>query len=212
MFRKLAAFLFLAVLVSSADSAIDLTPATKEYTREGFVYTQVTFKADKGTVIFNPPQGWTISGGKDRAQLTPQGKRFAEASIQATPSIAPQLFEEAALKTLEQKVLAEVPTGSQSIMVVKREQNPVMIGQNPSFEFVVSYQALGQLFLRSVIFVATPDTQLTFRVSAPKADFEALSTSFRRSISSWHLVEAKSASASAQALAPTAPPPVSKPN
>ena len=65
------------------------------------------------------------------------------------------------------------------------------MAQNPSVQFVISYVTLGQTFQRSVIFINTPDTQLVFRLTAPKADFNALDDVFRRSISSWQWTETK---------------------
>jgi hypothetical protein len=73
--------------------------------------------------------------------------------------------------------------------VVSRLANPVILYQNLSYEFVVSYQTLGKLFQRSVIFVNCPDKQLVFRFSAPKPVFDSLNMAFRRSIYSWQLAD-----------------------
>ena len=181
--------MFLAI--TSTQAAIDLTPAIKEYTREGFVYRQVTFKADTGSVTFVPPQTWTIDGGKDRSRLSVPSKPLVEATIMARPLTVAHPFDEPTVKALEQQVLREVPVGSQATELVKTEENPVMMGSNLSLGFVLTYKTLGQTFSRSVVFVNTPDTQLIFRLSAPKAGFDELNGVFRRSITSWQWVEAK---------------------
>jgi hypothetical protein len=73
--------------------------------------------------------------------------------------------------------------------VASQQENPVIINGNLSYEFVVSYQALGKTFLRSVIVVACPNAQLVFRFTAPKSDFENLNRSFRQSIYTWQWTE-----------------------
>lgn len=211
MFRRAPLLLLLAVAINSTNGSIDFTPTVKEYTREGMIYRQVSFKDEKGTITFMPPPGWTLRGAKDRLQLSPPGTKFAEASIEGQPPTAAKAFDEPTLKALEQQVLAEAPSGSQSVKLLKREENPILLEQNLSFEFVITYQALGQNFQRSVIFVRMPTTQLIFRLSAPKAEFEALNQTFRRSITSWHWLEPApaangSAGASAGPVQPKATP------
>ena len=107
-------------------------------------------------------------------------------------------FDEVAVKALEQQVLAGLPAGSQGATVVSRQENIILLYQNLSYQFVVSYQALGQIFYRSVIFVNCPDQQLVFRFSAPKAVFDNLNRSFRQSLYSWTWAEPSKTAAIAQ--------------
>lgn len=188
MCSRISVLLFLAVAIHSASAGIDFTPTLKEYSSEGFTYRQVILKNDEGKATLIPPQKWLIRGAKDRLQLTPPDKNFVEAIIQATPLASAAQFDEAGLKALEQQVTRELPAGAQAIQVLKRLENSVAIGP-PSFEFVMSYQALGYTFQRSVIFVNFPDQQLVFRFTASKADFEKFASDFRRSISSWQWIE-----------------------
>lgn len=183
--------LFLLALgaANSASAQIDFTPITREYTAGGFIHRELIFKTDKGTVTLAPPVKWNVRGGKDRVQLSPPDKSFVEATIQAAPVTPPPGFDEQNLKVLEQRVLSEVPSGALSVQITGRVENPVVIGSFRSFEFVISYQALGYTFLRSVIFVNGPDQQLTFRFTAPKADFDAFNSDFHRSINSWQWIE-----------------------
>jgi hypothetical protein len=67
------------------------------------------------------------------------------------------------------------------------------MGQSPSLEVVISYNALGRSFRRNVIYVHTPDTQLVFRFTAPKSDFAGLNQAFRQSVNSWQSTENKTA-------------------
>ena len=189
MFPKTIALLFLVAFVTRARADINFTPSVKEYVSEGITYRSLYFKEEKNTISIELPRQWTYRGDAGRLQLLPPGKGFAEGVIQAIPLARPQPFNEAVEKALETQALSSVPSGSQSIEVAKREENPVILDHNLSYEIVVSYQTLGQAFLRSLIFVNCPDKQLIFRFTAPKADFDLLNKAFRRSIYSWERTE-----------------------
>ena len=89
-------------------------------------------------------------------------------------------------KALEQQFITSLPLGSQFAKVEQEMDNPIPLNGNHSFEVTISYQLMGEKFLRSAIFVNLPDTQLVFRFTARKDDFEPLHREFRTSISSWH--------------------------
>jgi len=65
----------------------------------------------------------------------------------------------------------------------------VLLDGNGSVEITVSYQLMGEKFLRSAIFVNLPHAQLVFRLSARKDDFQPLHRDFKASILSWHWVD-----------------------
>ncbi|MDQ6809088.1 MAG: hypothetical protein M3Z64_06640, partial [Verrucomicrobiota bacterium] len=110
---------------------------------------------------------------------------------------APAAFDEATVKALEERVIRAAPAAGAPVEVVSRETNPVILGQNQSYGFVIGYSALGKVFRRSVVFVNTPDTQLVFHLSAPKAEFDGLNQSFRRSIGTWQRVDPPGATVTA---------------
>jgi hypothetical protein len=200
-FPKISMFLFVLLAINSASGEIDFTPEIKEYTAEGFTHRRVTLKNDKGSVTFGPPARWTIRGDKEVLRLSPPESNFVEATVQTASLPTPLVFDEAGLKALEQQVMREVPPASQSAQIVKRTQNAVIIGPHRTFEFIVSYQALGQTFHRSVIFANTPDKPLVFRLTAPKANFDSFADDFRRSVSSWNWIEKLAAAAPVSAIA-----------
>jgi len=181
------AFAFLTIVLT-AKSGIDLTPSAHEYIGEGIKYQKLIFRKDKEHVEYNPPPGWTFSGSAERVQLTPPRKSFAEALIEAVPLAAPQPLDEKIIKALEQQFISSLPSGSQFVAVVSKEQNPVPLDGSPTFEVIASYQLMGFKFLRSALFINLPDTQLIFRLVARNNDFEALHNEFKRSIFSWHQV------------------------
>lgn len=191
MFRRTLSLLLVVSTLSWSRAAIDLAPEIEEYSHAGFHYRKATFKADNGTVTFLPPPGWALRGIKDRLQLNPPDQRFAEGLILATPLKTPQPLDEPTIRALEQQVLASAPPSSQSAQLLSREENPILIGPHQSCQVAMTYELLGEVFQRSVIVVHTPDTQLVFRFTAPKRDFDVLNEAFRRSIASWEWLEAK---------------------
>jgi hypothetical protein len=200
MFSKIsAALLLLALTTLQAGAEIDFTPTETEYSAEGFTYRKITLKDGEGRVNFTPPHHWVVRGDKDRMQLTSPNKSFVEATIQGVPLSALQRFDEAAVKAFEEQAIRAAPPGSQSVQIVKREENPVVMGQNLSFGVVISYQALGQTFQRSIVVVNCPDTQLILRFTAPKADYDTFNSDFRRSIGSWEWINGPTAASPAVA-------------
>jgi hypothetical protein len=185
--------------VCSVAAEIDLTPSVREYTSQGFVYRQVKLKQDTQDIMFVLPQGWNVRGGKDRLQLQPPSDNFAEGTITANSLAAPKPFDEPTVKALEQQVLSQAPAGSQALQVVRREENPVAMGPNPSLEIVISYATLGHTFHRSVIFVHTTNAQLVFQFTSPIKEFDRFNGDFRRCMSSWQWINGPAASNTAVA-------------
>ena len=182
--RRLLLLIFIAFRVN-AYAAIDFTPAVEEYSSQGFVHRKVTLKEEKGMITFVLPQAWNVRGSKNLLQLSPPNSNFVDASISATPLTGPTPFNDETVEALKQQILRSAPPASQSVGLVRSELNPVPMAPYPSVEIVVSYQALGRTFGKSVIFVQADDTQLVFSLTAPKEEFDSLSQTFRQSISSW---------------------------
>ena len=180
---------------------IDFTPTLQRYMSEGAEYANASFKDGQQNISIAVPRTWNCRGDASRLQFNPPGQPLAEGTIQSMPTKGMVRFDEATVKVLEQQVISTIPSASQGVTVVSQQENPVIINGNLSYEFVVSYQALGKTFLRSVIVVACPDAQLVFRFTAPKTDFDDLNRSFRQSIYSWQWTDpeaAKTANAIAQ--------------
>jgi hypothetical protein len=144
-----------------------------------------TFKDEKQSVSIMLPRQWTCHGDSSRLQITPPNQTFAEGVLQSVPTKGLLRFDEVTARTLQQQVASTLPAGSQGVTIVSQQENTILLGQNLSYEFVVSYQTLGQTFCRSVIFVNCPNQQLVFRFTAPKAAFDNLNNAFRRSLCSW---------------------------
>jgi hypothetical protein len=184
--------LLLVILVAFAVSAragIDLTPTPSEYTAEGITFKQLSFKDGKWRVSYEPPRLWSYRGDGTSLQLSPPNSARADASIQVADLVKPQAFDEKLFSVLKEQSFRAVPPGAQNITLLNEELNPVRLERGDVYAVTISYQALGETFLRSAIYVNLPDTQLTFRLTARKADFEPLQRAFRSSILSWHWVE-----------------------
>ena len=121
--------------------------------------------------------------------MTPRNVDRADAVIEAIEVKAPQKFDEKAVDALREQFLRGLPPGGQAVTMVSEEQNPVSLENSVSYAFTASYSAIGESFIRSVVFVNLPETQLTFRLTARKGDFQAVQNQFRPSIFSWHWVE-----------------------
>jgi len=188
----------------SVYGGIDLTPSVQEYSANGMKFRQLVFNDEKRRIEYEPPQDWSFDGATNQLHLKPK-KNFAEALISVAPLNKPQPLDENTVKTLEQQFVASLPVGSQFPKIEEEIANPVLLGGNASFEVTVSYQSLGEKFVRSALFVNLPDKQLTFRLSARKDDFQALHREFKVSIFSWHWIEADQAVPEAANSHKTAP-------
>jgi hypothetical protein len=170
-------------------AAIDFTPTVTSYVSEGAEYANVTFKEDQRKITVTLPRLWTCRGDASRLQFFPPGENFVEGSVQAAPMKGILRFDEPTVKSFEQQVLATAPAGSQRVTLVRQQENPIILNGNLSYEFVISYETVGQVFSRSVIIVACPDQQLIVKFTAPKSVFDKLNGAFRQSIYSWTLTE-----------------------
>jgi hypothetical protein len=180
--------LILVASVVSTYGAIDFTPGTNERVLSGVKFQQLIFQQDGRKITYEPPRGWRYYGDAAKISFTPADVPQAQAEIEQSLLPAPQNFdEEATVKLLQEKVLSSLPGNSQNVVVISAEKAPLMINRQETFEIIVSYQVSGVEFQRSVLFLNLQDTQVRFRVTARKQNFEAIHKAFRGSICSWQL-------------------------
>jgi hypothetical protein len=187
MFCRALALALLFVTLRSVEGGMDLTAERQEYVREGIIYEQITFKDGERSVTLQMPPRWKLRSSSARIDLLPPNGQFTSAAIEATSLESPlPPWDEDALKALTERALASVPPSSQNVELVTEEHNTVVLdGRIPSFEVVVSYQALGQNFKRSTVFINLPETELIARFTAPESEFDSLNGSFQRALGSW---------------------------
>ncbi len=193
-FRSTIAFI-ISIAAVSARAGVDFTPAVSEYSADGIKLQYLTFHDDKRRIEFEPPHGWTFEGSPAELHLRPPKKNFADALVTVTPLEKPQPLDENGAKRIQEQFVATLPPGTQFVKIEQRAENSVLLDGNPSFEIVASYQLMGTKFMRSAIFVNLPGSQLMFRITAPRDDFQALYRDFRTSIFSWHWLAAEDTSA-----------------
>ena len=201
--RTLLAFILLSV-VATARAAIDLTPVPHETTCEGFTFKELLFKDGPRQILYQMPSKWTYRAGSGEVRLIPPDLANADAVIRATALPAVKRLDEQAIAAAKEDLLSKLPPGSQLAAVVSEEPNTVPLSGNPTYEIVVSYQVMGQTFLRSCVISNVGDTQLSFRLTARKSDFEKVHQTFRSSILSWHWIEPSRTAVVAQSNQPPA--------
>ena len=191
--------LAIAVFAISAKGAINLAPLPSEFEGEGVKYTRLTFKDDKRQVVYIPPQNWSFHGSAAQLRLTPPSNfTRAEAVVETLPLASPQPLDEKGIELVRQQFASSLPPGAQAIKVLSEESSPVMINGNiASYEITASYELYGETFMRSVLFANLLETQLRFKFSALKTDFDALHRQFRASLISWQWEQPTAASVAA---------------
>jgi hypothetical protein len=183
--RQTFLVLFLGAQLAIAGNAIEFSADLKEFTGEGVIYRRLTFRDDQRTISYLPPQGWHCSIIGKNLHLRPVDKNFAAAEIESVALDKPTPLDDSVIATVTERVLNTLPPGSQPATLIKQEPNPLPFNNNTSYEVVISYRASGDTFQRGVLFVNTATSQLLFKLTAKKADFDALYRAFRSSIGTW---------------------------
>lgn len=174
--------LLLIGALPAAAGPIDFTPLEGTRTLEGVVFKEIHFQQDGHAIHYTAPRDWQISGDAAGLRLNPPEISQAKASVQEVPLPAPQTFDEATTKELQQLALAALPPGSTDQTLVEEEHNPLQIHQQPTYGITFGYKFLGQDFEANLLFVNLGDTQVRFRTVARKADFEKVGRAFRGSL------------------------------
>ena len=173
------------LLVCAARADIDLTPRPSVYLAEGIRMPNLLFSDGKNQIAYTPPADWKCEGDASRLLLLPKNKIQAEASIEKAPAPITPAFDEDGMKKLTQQVVASLPKGSQRIVVVSEEKDPLRINGKETFEVTVSSVFFGQAVTTSVVFCTRGTEQLEFKLFCHTADFAELSKAFRRSLYSF---------------------------
>ena len=185
--------LIIASAAFSVKAGIDLTPAVSEYVAEGAKFQKLTFVHGKQKIEYELPLGWNFESSATQLRLKPPKKSFAGAVITAIPLSKPQAPDPNFGETRKEQLIASLPPGSQFVTSERELHNVVALGCNNGFDVTLSYQVMGEKFLSSELVINLPDTQLIFRFTARKADFDLLERDFRMSIGSWHWLESVAA-------------------
>jgi hypothetical protein len=190
------ALAFIAISVVTSQAAIDLTSTLTEEKANGVTSKQLVFKDGTKQIIYELPLQWTHRNVGGSVKLVASASSNADIVIQAVPLAAPQSFDEKGIALARQHFTQSIPPTAETPKVTEELNTVPFKGAN--CEFTTTYQALGESFTRRALYINLPDTQLIFRLSARKTDFERLWRTFRTSILSWQWVEPSSSAATAE--------------
>jgi hypothetical protein len=178
----LTSLILLAAIAGRASGAIDFTPTPSERKLDGVTFPQLIFHQDGHAITYEKPRDWNLTSDGATMRLTPPHAAQAQVTVAQTPLTAPQVFDDATTKELQQSALASVPPGAERIELVSTENNPLQIHGQPTCAVTVGYSFFGQDLEASTLVANLGDTQVRFHIVARKADFEQVQRQFRGSL------------------------------
>lgn len=191
MLRARTLVCFVAIgLCSVARASLDLTPTLREYVSAGVTNRELLFKDNGREISYAPPPQWTWRGSSNALVLMPPVSQ-AEAVIEQKPLTASRPMGASQTGEILERAIQSLPEGSTNVVVVEQQENPVILGGNSTLGVILSYEAFGQAFTKSFVFLRLPESELVFRCTARKSEFDALQKSFRASLFSWQWNETK---------------------
>ncbi|HSP64448.1 MAG TPA: hypothetical protein VLQ90_15770, partial [Pyrinomonadaceae bacterium] len=132
-----------------------------------------------------PPRDWQCSGTESSLALRPAKQTQAEASVVKVPLAEEGPFDEPTQKKLTDLAQASVPSGSSNIKVLGQDLNPVMIDRKETYLVTISYNAYGDTYARSMMFMNRGKEQIRFQLTCRLSDFPELQRAFLQSQFSW---------------------------
>lgn len=185
MVRSLTLILSGAFFIAAAHAELQLRPTVAEYKGDGATFKHLEFSDGGKTVTYQAPRGWACSGNSTQLTLRPPNKAQAQATITRVPLPEPGCFDEENLNKLVSDAIAQVPKGSENIIVVSQEMNLVMIEHKETFLITLSYTFYGQEYGRSILFLNRGNEQIRSQLTCHEADFKELHGAFLRSQYTW---------------------------
>lgn len=149
---------------------------------DGIVFKQLIFRDHGREIAYEPPRGWTYSGGGAGLRLTPPDLAYALAEIDQSVLQKPEPLEAAAKLVLQARVLAAIPSGAEQAAIATEEENPLRIGGRDTYGLTVNYILRGERYVANTLFANFDDTQLRFRIVAKENEFPKAFAAFRGSL------------------------------
>jgi len=180
MQKILLTLLTLLTLLPLAGDALDLTPTPGFRNLEGFKIPIVHFADGADKVAFQPPAGWSISGGKNLVTLYPKDRAdvLTEFRLSALKPHDPNTPER-----LEGCCLTLLPKDAINAEIHGETLSPFTLRAHPSREFTFTYATQGRRFITSVAVVdLNPRERLTIVTTARAGDFKTARDEVIRSL------------------------------
>jgi hypothetical protein len=177
---------FVLVAGPLAAEPVDLTPHSESVDFDGGRMQRNYFLQGSNRIGYDLPGGWATSGGGSSLTLTPPNKVQATAVIECLPLSAPQIYNEAQIKTLREKAASFIPAKAENITAVSETLNGFKVEGHDVLEIITAYSFYGQAFKIGVIYINAGENQLRCHVVAHAADFDAVYNQFHRSLFTWN--------------------------
>jgi hypothetical protein len=179
-------FLLLFRLLSTpVFAALDLTPIPSIRDGEGTPFHEILFHDGTKTVHYDPPPGWTFSGGGSQVKLIPPGLSQAEGTIEAAPASDEKTSREARLPQLRDAVLRLAPAGAEHAELAPDDgEGGIQVDGKSTIEIGMTYLFAGVRFQTAVFYLDLPNNQVKFRLVSKAEDFAKLRAVFRKSLCS----------------------------
>ena len=178
----LTTLIFLGAFALPARAGIDFTASTGERELEGVHFPELIFHQDGHAITYEKPRDWAFSSDAAGMRLAPPNVSQAQVTVVQIPLTTPQIFDDATTKQLQQTFLTSAPAGAQNVVLVSEEKDPLQIHGQPTYAVTIGYNYFGQDFESCILFANLGDTQVRFRTTARKADFDKVHRAFRGSL------------------------------
>ena len=183
--RSIAPILASLLFAAAAHADLKLIPRISDYESDGVKIKLLAFADGDKEVTYQPPPGWEYSGSATQLTLHPANKTQAEGTITKISLPAPARFDDESLKKLVTQATAVLPQGSEKVIVISQEKNPLRINRKETFLVVLGYTLFGQPYTRSILVLNREKEQIRFQLVCREADFKELHKAFLASQYSW---------------------------
>ncbi|HEX3818073.1 MAG TPA: hypothetical protein VHW03_07285 [Chthoniobacterales bacterium] len=178
----LTTLIFLSAFVMQAQAGIDFSATNGDRELEGMHFPQLIFHQNGHEITYEKPRDWTFSSDPSGMRLAPPNVSQAQVTVGQIPLTTPQAFDDTTTKQLQQFILSSAPPNAQNVALIAEEKNPLQIHGQPTYAVTIGYNYFGQDFESCVLFANLGDTQVRFRTTARKADFDKVHRAFRGSL------------------------------
>jgi hypothetical protein len=188
--KRCSALLVLAILCATDLRAeLNLSPRREDFELDGVNLWRLAF--ENGTdwkATYQPPAGWSYSGGTNELALQPPGKTQVSVVITKIGSDRAISFGEGDREKLKQRAIEALPEGSTEIKVEEPQLNVLQISGKDTCLVKVRYRSFGEKFQRYFLLLNLSEGQLRFQLTCRERDYDELVQAFQRSLYSWQHV------------------------
>lgn len=178
--------LVVCCLVSPSYAGLDLTPYPHKTAVEGGFSPDTAFGNGRDLITYQAPDGWRISGGGNKATLSPNdSSAAASASIESFPLPPITQFTVDAVKAMKEAFSQTLPVSPKEITWMPDEPSPLLMNGHPTYRITATYMDGTVAKTATVVICNFAAEQIQFRLSASTASFPALYDAFRSSLFTW---------------------------